>query len=637
MYLAAYLLVFLAFLASLGCAAWVLLVLAQGRSAREAESAARVAEWGNAIQCGVLFLASGILLNALIRCDVSLVYVYSYTDRLLPLFYRVTAFWGGQEGSLLLWALCVVVAGLIFQMLPRYAGLGVASRLWYWLFYFAITAFFGVLLLTWCNPFAVFDVPPADGRGLNPLLQHPGMIFHPPLLFMGYAGYVIPTCLALAQSLSRSGQEDDWSVRCRPFLLVSWSLLGAGILLGAWWAYMELGWGGYWSWDPVENSSLVPWILATALMHSLIIQNRRHKLHRLNVLLIGLTTTSTFFATYLTRSGVLKNFSMHSFGDGGVGLPLLVFVLLGVVISVWVACLAARPNAGPVDAPVSREGFLVMAVWVFAVIAAIVLVATVWPVLSAPFGKPQGLGPEFYNRVCLPLFTLLAVLLVFCPWLKWGSGVRDVRRLGIVTGVFVATACAFYAMGYTHPVACLAMAASVSVLTGCALALADRGLYRNKPGLAACGVHLGTALVVLGIAFSGPYKQEAEKVLSPGETVEVGPFTATLQRVDEGETPAYGFVRAVLEVARHGRPEGVAQPERRYYYKWQRNFAEAEALPSLGSEFYVSLLALDNQGRATVRVSANPLINWIWIGSVLLCLFPFVGLMRRRRADDAAL
>ena len=638
MYLAAYMLVFLAFLASAGCAAWIVLTLAQGRSAAEAERAVRVAEWVNSIQCGFFVLASGILLNALIRYDFSVSYVYSYTDRLLPLFYRVTAFWGGQEGSLLFWALCVVLVGLIFQLLPRYAALGVGSRLWYWLLYLSITAFFGILLITWSNPFAVFDGMPADGRGLNPLLQHPGMIFHPPLLFLGYAGFVIPACMALAQAMSRGwSAEEDWSAVCRPFVLISWALLGSGILLGAWWSYMELGWGGYWAWDPVENSSLIPWLISTALLHTLIIQVRRNKLHRINILLAGLTLISTFFATYLVRSGVLQNFSLHSFSDGGVGLPLLIFVALSCVVTIWCACFGGRPNAGPVESPSSREGFLVLTVWTLMALSLIVLLATLWPVLSAPFGKAQGLEASFYNRVCLPLFTLLTLLLVICPWLRWDAGVRDIKRLSTALGVLVATTGAFFAMGYTDPVACLTMAASVSVLTGCALLLTDRAVYRHLPTLSACGVHLGTALIILGVAFSGPYKQEEELVLSPGQTAAVGPFAVKFERLDDGRTEAYGYVQAVLHVERHGKSLGEALPERRFYFKWQRNFAEAYTIPSLGSEFYASLLAVDEQGRATLRLSANPLINWIWIGSVLICFFPFFGLMRRKRKSvDAA-
>ena len=633
MYLTAYLVLFAAFLASLGCAAWICLALAQGRPGHEAQQTARLAEWINAIQCGCFFFCSGVLLQALVRYDFTLTYVFGYTDRLLPLFYRLTAFWGGQEGSLLFWTVCVVFAGLIFQMLPRYARLGVSTRLWYWLFYFSITAFFCILMLCWSNPFAVFDGTPADGRGLNPLLQNPGMIFHPPLLFMGYAGLTVPACLALAQCASRAWErkEENWGTLARPFTLVSWALLSAGILLGAWWSYMELGWGGYWAWDPVENSSFVPWLLATAAIHALIIQHRRDKLHRSSVLLMALALISCFFATYLVRSGLLQNFSLHSFADGGVGTPLLTFVILGTLLSVWCAGTYAHPSSGPVENPGTREGFLILTIWVLLALSVIITLATLWPVISAPFGKAEGLDAGFYNRVCLPLFVVLAILLVICPWLKWSPGFSDVRRLGIAAGVFVASGSALWTIGYTHPVAVLGMAGAIGVIVGCGLMLTERRLYRNKPALAACGVHLGVALIVLGVAFSGPFKVEKKLVMTAGEQTTVGPFTVTLRQLEDGETPAYGYVQAVLDVEKHGKPVGTAVPERRFYFKWQRNFAEADTIPSAGNEFYASLLSVDKDGRVTLQLSANPLINWIWVGSTILCLFPFIGLMRRKR------
>lgn len=636
MYLLAYSFILFAFLCSIGGAGWIVLLLAQGRSGDDAATAVHVPEWANTVIFCCFLFASGILTRALINYDFSVVYVASYTDRLLPLFYRLTAFWGGQAGSLLFWALCVVICGVIFQFMPRYQRLSPATRLWFWLFYFVIMAFFSLLLTTWSNPFTVYDHMPADGRGLNPLLQHPGMIFHPPLLFLGYGGFVIPGCLALAQTLSRgweSGRETDWPDVARPFTLLAWVFLTAGIVLGAWWSYMELGWGGYWAWDPVENASLIPWLVGTAALHTLIIQTRRNKLHRINVFLMALTTLSAFFATYLVRSGVVQ--SLHAFGDGGVGLPLLLFVVGGVAISAWCAAIGRRSGAGELGALETREGFLMMAVWVFIALSAAILGGTLWPVFSSFFfNTSEGLDAAFYNRLCLPLFTLLCALLVVCPWLRWNGGVRDVRRLGISAGVFTASGSAFWSMGYTDPVAALSMGTSLGVLLGGLLMLSRKDIYGQRPLLAATGVHIGVALMILGVAFSGPYKVEHKLVMRPNEQVAVGPFTVTLKGMSEGETPAYAFMRAELVVDRAQTPLGTALPERRFYFKWQRTFAEAAVIPSLGNEFYASLLSVDDQGRATLLLSANPLVNWIWIGSVLLCLFPLIALTRRKDAHD---
>ena len=636
MYFLAYALVLLAFLCSLGASAWIVLLLVQGRTDDEAAKVLRLPEWANAAMFGCLLLASGILTRALVVYDFSVVYVASYTDRLLPLFYRLTAFWGGQDGSLLFWALSVALFGTAFQMLPRYARIGTGTRLWYWLFYFMIMAFFCLVLTTWSNPFAVYAQAPADGRGLNPLLQNPGMIFHPPLLFLGYGGFVIPGCLALGQSVSGGMRREDlWADTARPFTLLAWAFLTAGIVLGAWWSYMELGWGGYWAWDPVENASLIPWLLGTAAMHTLIIQTRRDKLHQTNVLLMALTTVSAFFATYLVRSGVVQ--SLHAFGESGVGLPLLIFVLLGTGVSVWCARCARRDDAQPLADLETREGFVMIAVWVLLALSTIVLLATLAPVFSSAIvGTSIGLDAGFYNTVCLPLFSFLTVLLVICPWLRWKGGVRDVRRLGIAAGVFTASGSAFWGMGYTNPVAAISMAASLGVLIGCLFMLTQRQTYAHRPFLAAAGVHLGVALMVLGVAFSGPYKVERQVVLRPGEQAEVGAYTATLKGLHDDETKEYGFVRAEIHVTRQGKAVGQALPERRHYFKWGRTFAEASTIPAFGNEFYASLLSVDNDGRATLLLSIHPLVNWVWIGGTLMCLFPLLGLARRAREDEDA-
>lgn len=667
MYYLAFAFLALSMLCALGGAAWAVRILWSGSAAKAVQSKGKrppvvkdhgglaIVEKMNLTLTACMILSSIILLYALITYDFSVIYVASYTDRLLPLFYRITAFWAGQAGSMLFWAFSVALCGGVFQLTPSYKSLTPDTRLWYWVFYLSIMAFFGLILVTWNNPFVMTHTPPLDGNGLNPLLQNPGMIFHPPLLFLGYGGFVIPGCLALAQTMSKAkDREPVWTNVARPFTLSAWAFLTAGIILGAWWAYMELGWGGYWAWDPVENASLIPWLIATAALHTMIVQTRRNKLHSANVFLMALTTLSAFFATYLVRSGVVQ--SVHAFGEGGVGVPLLLFILLGTAVAVWVAFLARDPEAKELAGLDSREGFLVLTSWLLIALSVVILVATMWPVFTAFWketimgivaertldaaghdhgGGAVGLTADFYNRVCMPLFALLIVLLSLCPWLGWNGGLRHRRNLFIVIGIFSGSASSLYAVGYQIPVALLGASASIAAIVGMFLLFTDKGVRRHTPSLAACGIHMGLAFVALGIAFSGPYKIESEPTLAIGESVKVGAFDVTFKNLYEGEGVGYVFLEGELEVRKNGTLVGVASPQRRIFAKWEKmQFAEAAVLPSFGSEFYATLMAVDKENRAVFRLSSNPLVNWMWIGGTLMCLLPFISFRRRSAQED---
>jgi len=625
MYLVAYGLLLLAMLCSLGSGCLALLQLWQGRSEFLA-----LAEKAQLVMAAALLVASACLLHALYWHDFSLQYVASYTDRILPVFYRLTAFWAGQAGSLLFWALSVGMAGAIFVFTPGYRTLHPATRLWFLAFFSGIMVFFGLLLTSWSNPFLMHIPAPPDGNGLNPLLQNPGMIFHPPLLFWGYGGFAVPGCLALAQHLSgRRGEEDSWIRTARPFTLLAWLFLTAGILLGAWWAYMELGWGGYWAWDPVENASLIPWLVGTAAVHASILEERRGKLARVNVALMSLTTVSAFFATYLVRSGVVE--SVHAFGDGGVGMPLLIFTLASAALCIWIACLG-RTSAKSLAGMDSREGFLVLAVWVLLTLSVIIWIATLWPLISKLWGtQAKGLGPEFYNRVCLPLFAMLTAILAICPWMRWDSGLRDKVKALTVAGCALGAGMGLWYAGYRQPMAFISAIAACACFASIGLLMTGRPA---RDSLAAYGVHLGVALIVLGVAFSGPYKQEADLVLGVNETGQVGAYEIRLTKITDGEAPGYHFLAARLSVFKEGKQVGEIAPERRIYEKFGRQqFAEVDTIFSMGNEVYASLLGLESvkpgqEPRVTVKVSVHPLVNWLWVGSTLMCLFPFIALRR---------
>lgn len=593
---------------------------------------ARFCEKGHLAAAALMTAASAVLLQALVARDFSFQYVASYTDTFLPLFYAVTAFWAGQAGSLLFWAWCVALMGVVFMGSRAYLELAPATRAWYWALFLAVQAFFLVLLTGPANPFLALTPVPAEGNGLNPLLRNPGMIFHPPLLFLGYAGFTIPACLGLA--CWAAAEPAPWLGAGRPWALASWVFLTAGIALGGWWSYMELGWGGYWAWDPVENASLIPWLSATAFLHTALIQDRRGALPRTNLFLMALTLLLCFFATYLVRSGIID--SLHAFGSGGMDVPLVSFLLLGLVVTVLALYAGRAPDARPLSGLASRQGLLVLAVWLLLAIGAVVMLGTMWPVISRLWSEnPVGLGEGFYNRVCLPLFALLTLLLAVCPWLGWKGGVRHARWFAVAAGVFLGAGAVLFAQGVRLPVPLLAAAAALAVAAGsAALLAADPAVRASRPSWGALGTHLGLALAVLGIAVSGPYKIETEASLRRGEPLRLGAYELTLTDSTQTSGPAMAVFQARIAVEKDGRRVGELLPERRMYRGFDQPFAEVSVIPGLGDEIYATVLGFERDGSAVaVKASVNPLVNWIWIGCTVMCLLPLVGLNRRSRRD----
>ena len=594
-------------------------------------------ETGHVLLTALVLGACVILTIALWTRDFSFKYVADYTDSFLPLFYAVTAFWAGQEGSLLFWMFLLAIAGTAFARTRAYKSLSPETRLFFWVFYIGIEAFFLLLLTGPSNPFLTLSPAPADGRGLNPLLRNPGMIFHPPLLFMGYAGFSIPCCLALAAWLA--GERQSWIAAARNFTLLSWIFLTAGIALGGWWSYMELGWGGYWAWDPVENASLIPWLVGTAFIHTALIETRRKSLPKTNVFLVSLTLISAFFATYLVRSGVVE--SLHAFGEGGVSRPLLLFVLFSLALTLAVLFSGSqhREPARPMGSLASLPGLLLVLAWLLLALALVVAMGTMWPVLSQLWSaKSQGLDAGFYNRVCNPMFAVIAVLVAFCPWFSWGEGVRKPKMALATAAVFLGLAAALYVSGVKRPEALLAAAGGLAALFSVILLfITDQAARSPKGALASYLTHAGLALVMLGVAISGPYQTVKEAFLNPGHDVSFGDYKLIYENLTEERGEAMAVATAVIKVEKDGKPYGTLRPERRAYRHFDQPFAEVSTIPSLGDELYATLLSFTEEKSISVKVSVNPLVNWIWIGSTIMCLAAFIGLRRFkvRKAGDA--
>ena len=552
--------------------------------------------------------------------------------------YRLSGVWAGREGSLLFWewVLAVYAAFIARKFMKEDSTLGAAGLA---VLNFVQLFFLAALFIDTNNPFKPTPagmVDPATGAlltsaAMNPLLQTWAMVLHPPTLFVGYAGLAVPFAFGLA-ALFTGDVSKKWVVLTDRITVFSWLLLGIGIGLGSVWAYYELAFGGYWAWDPVENASLIPWFSATAFLHTAHIEVRRGALARTNVLLMALTFLLCVFGTYLVRSGVIE--SLHAFGEGGVGSPLMLFMLGGLGISVLAVLAGDRPVYRALSDMWSRQGLLLVASWFFLALGLVVAMATMWPVISKLWSATSvGLGPEFYNRVCVPLLSLLVLLFCLCPWLDWKVGLREKRGLIATGAVFVLSLAGFALAGVTKPVALFSAAAAVTAMASCVLLFVLLPqLRRSRHSFGAYGVHLAVAVMALGIAFSGPYKVEQEAALSPGQSLDLSGYTVTFLGTEQERTSALSLVRASLRVTRDGKEVGVLLPERRLYRNFPQPFAEAAVLPGLGDELYATLLGFNDETNVSIKISVNPLVNWVWIGGTLLCLAPLLLLRRKGEA-----
>lgn len=590
-------------------------------------------ERGQLLNAGFVIFSCYLLLIALVGRDYSFVYVFENVDNTLSLLYRITAFWAGRAGSLLFWHVIMAVAGGVFIFTRGYRGLSDGTKSLYWLLFNLTQAFFLLLLTGPSNPFIEAVPAPVDGLGLNPLLQNPGMAFHPPLLFLGYGLFALPACCALASLLA--GEARPWIRVCRNWNLLAWAFLTSGIILGGWWSYMELGWGGYWAWDPVENASLIPWFSATAFLHTSLIESRRGALQRTNVFLMAGTFLLCVFGTYLVRSGVDVQ-SLHTFGEGAVAVPLTVFMLGGLGIALIAVFLGEKPVYRALSGFTSRQGMLVITAWVFLALGVVVGLGTMWPVISKLWSSTAvGLDPTFYNRVCLPLFTLVVLVFCVCPWLGWKEGLRDMRGAAGTAGVFAGSLVAFWFAGVRVPLSLIAASGAVAAMASIVLLFVLTPRMRSsRHSWGAYGVHLGMVLMALAVAFSGPYKIEGEGTLHQGESMQVGDYLITNGKLTQERSRAVLAYKAELTVTRDGRTIGVVHPERRWYPNSRNSFAEVAVIPGLGDEIYTTLLGYDGKdGSVTISASVNPLVNWLWIGGTLMSLAPL--LLLRRNPEPA--
>ncbi len=489
------------------------------------------------LMAAAVVVASGLLMYLLVTHDYRLAYVWSYSDNLLPLNYLISSFWGGQEGSFLLWIFWGVLLGLPLMFFAR----SYESRV---MPIYNLTLLSLILLLLKQDPFRFHDglaaatQIPLDGQGLNPLLQNPWMVIHPPIMFIGYASLAIPFAFAIAALWMQ--RYDEWTKVSLPWVLVSLGTLGLAIMLGGYWAYETLGWGGYWGWDPVENASLVPWLMTAALTHGMLVQRGRNRFRRLNVVLAIAAYLLVVYATFLTRSGVLGDFSVHSFVDLGITGWLVFNMAFFLLLSVGMLAWRWRDIPAEVgDEPfLSRTVFFVVGILLLILIAVIVGVGTSAPLISRLWGEPAQVGPDFYNRMGYWLAVAFAAFLGTTPFLGWAKAREGAAaRLAIVAAVTAALLGAGIALGLRGWMVLVYVGAVLFCLVSNGWATVDKG--RRGKWRAAGGVlsHVGMALMMLAFMTTGWLDQQQKVKLLQDEPVEVLGYTLTFRGIEK-PTPA---------------------------------------------------------------------------------------------------
>ncbi|MCA9285952.1 MAG: heme lyase CcmF/NrfE family subunit [Phycisphaerales bacterium] len=594
-------------------------------------------------------VAAAMLLTALMTHDFRFTYVAAYTERALPVGFTFAALWAGQEGSLLLWAWLLSMLCLMATMgWRRLVGTEVAVA---HAVLAVVCGFFAVILLFAANPFQMFDgPPPLDGRGLNPQLQDLAMIIHPPLLFTGYAGFTMPFAM-LVGVLIAGPRDNRWLSHIRRWILFSWMFLGAGIVMGAWWAYIELGWGGYWAWDPVENASLLPWLTSTALLHSIVVQQHRGMFRIWNASLVALTFLLCLFGTYITRSGVID--SVHAFAASLLGVFFLVFLLLMTALAVGLIVWRRRKLAPdrPLEALVSREGAFLAGNVLLTIMMLVTLVGTIFPLLGQLVGH-EGVTVKapFYNRVVAPMAILLVGLMAVGPVLAFG--VQAARKIAVnlripAAAVVVVTGGTLLLLtGNVWALLCVAIVTlgTSSVLLDFVKSFSARRRSTGEGVLAATVnlidtnhrryggqlAHLGVMMIVIGVAGSSLFSRETLHRVVPGQTFEVDGYRGTFLGLTDIRGSNYSAVQASVELTDSSGDTRVATPEVRFYDTWPEQPNTEVALRSTWLEdTYVTLAGWEGGGRnAAIQVRVNPLVLWIWIGGIvmvaggLFCLLP---------------
>ena len=597
------------------------------------------------VQFGFVLLSFLALISLHVMSDFSVVNVYENSHSLKPLIYKITGVWGNHEGSMLLWVFILALFGALVAVFGVNLPLSLRAHVLAVQAWIA-TAFYLFILLT-SNPFLRIANPPLEGRDLNPILQDIGLAVHPPMLYLGYVGFSISFSFAIA-ALIEGRIDAAWARWVRPWTLMAWIFLTLGIAMGSYWAYYELGWGGWWFWDPVENASLMPWLAGTALLHSAVVMEKREALKIWTVLLAILTFSLSLLGTFLVRSGVLT--SVHAFATDptrGVFILMILCIFIGGSLSFY-AWRAASLKQGGLFAPISREGALVLNNLLLTTACATVFVGTLYPLaLEVTTGAKISVGAPFFNLTFAPLFLPLLLAVPFGPLLAWKRGdlVGAAQRLmmvGIVALVTIAIVWAWEKGG--SALAPLAIGLAVFVILGAGVDIVERtklfrgplgtswdrakGLPRSTWGTAFA--HAGLGIALIGVVCESTWNIEHIATMRLNDTAQLGAYSATFDGMTSRQGPNYREDIATFTVRHGGVVVGNMTPSKRSFTTRSMSTTEAALMTRGASQIYISLGAAEADGSITARIYYKPLVLLIWFGPVLMAFGGMLSLSDRR-------
>jgi cytochrome c-type biogenesis protein CcmF len=602
-------------------------------------------------------VASGILIYSLITGDYRMAYVASHTNRDMPLFYKFAAWWGGQEGSLLFWSWLLSTYGAVVIFTTRKSHrnllpwvIGILSTVQ--LFFLTLNAFV-------VSPFQVLAVDKvvtsvADGMGLNPLLQYWAMVIHPPFLYLGYVGFSVPFAFAMASLIERA-PGDSWIHTTRRWTLVTWLFQSTGVALGSAWAYHVLGWGGYWMWDPVENASILPWLAGTAFLHSVMMQEKKGMMKVWNMVLIATTFFLCIFGTFLTRSGIVS--SVHAFAESPIGKYFVSFLALGIAATIWLILdrLQYLKSESELESVISRESSFLFNNLILLASCFAVLWGTLFPVITEKLSNEKiSLDAIWFNRLMVPIGLFLLFLTGVGPLFAWrrtsfDSLRRNFQLPGIGT-LIVAAALFLGGMRYPYSIISLSLcffvaatiimeffrgssAISEKMKIGFLPAVVEL-THRNTRRYGGYLVHMGIVLMFIG--YSGhPFNQTSVGEVDKGDVMKVGAYTLKVLDLTEGDTPNYQWETAILDVSKNGSHLGTLEPTRRFYKAAQQATAIVALRSRLNEDLYINYAA-HTGNKATLQAYVFPLVDWIWIGVLVLIGGTLVALVPSKVARSYA-